>query len=334
MFERAVQLDPNFADAYAWLSLTLTEQFGAGLGDRKTLDDAIAQANKALEIDPQLIVARRALIQLYRYVSKTSEGLMQARLALATDPNDVDAIAAAAFAYFEAGMPDKSIPLYEKALNADPSNTDVRNRLARSYLYARAYQKGLDVLAPMLAQNQGGEWMAMQCYWSLKQYDKAIAMGDRLLKSDPKKTFPLVGGLDFGKLLKEVGQVERARAVWREGIASGEAQLAIIENVRTRVWVGHMYAALGERDKALEQLRRVLQLEPDSAWTLYQAGEISAFLGNKREAVDYFKQAIAHGWLEVQYFYDYPDELLGDDAEYREVRDGLQNKVDKLKAQY
>ncbi len=56
---------------------------------------------------------------------------------------------------------------------------------------------------------------------------------------------------------------------------------------------GHLYAELGERDKALEQIRRVLAIEPNNAWVLHQTGEIYANLGDKRQAVSYLRQANA-----------------------------------------
>jgi serine/threonine protein kinase/TolB-like protein/thioredoxin-like negative regulator of GroEL len=327
MFERATQLDPKFADAYAWLAFALGEQFDAGEGDRRVLDAAFASANKALALDPNLIVARRALITFYRNVSQTEEGLKQAKLALATNPNDQDAIKATAFAYFETGMVDRSIEFYSRALAADPPDDEVRAALARSYLYAHEYQKGLDILATALARNN---WVAMLLYGKLRQYDKAAEMYEKLHVNQPNN---LLGYLDYGRILKEAGQPKQAREVWLEGARVGEAQATKIENVRTRIWLGHLYAELGERDKALEQIRRVLAIEPNNAWVLHQTGEIYANLGDKRQAVSYLRQANEHGWLEFQY-YEALDKLLGDDAEYRAVRDALQKNVDDLRAQY
>ena len=40
LFDRAIQLDPNFADAYAWRGLVIYQQFHGGRGDRATLDAA------------------------------------------------------------------------------------------------------------------------------------------------------------------------------------------------------------------------------------------------------------------------------------------------------
>ena len=46
MFERAIQLDPDFADAYAWMALALYSLFHEGNGGRETLDSAVAMLTK------------------------------------------------------------------------------------------------------------------------------------------------------------------------------------------------------------------------------------------------------------------------------------------------
>ena len=55
MFERALSLDPNFADAQAWLGLALYTQFADGQADRTILNAAIARVKQALAIDPDLL---------------------------------------------------------------------------------------------------------------------------------------------------------------------------------------------------------------------------------------------------------------------------------------
>jgi serine/threonine protein kinase/tetratricopeptide (TPR) repeat protein len=332
MFERATQLDPNFADAYAWLAFALGEQFAMGEGDRRTLDGAFANARKALTIDPNLIVAHRVLITFYRNDSQNEEALKEAKLALGINPDDQDAIKAAAHAYFEAGMLDRSIEFYNRARATDPADDDVRTRLARSYLYVHQYEKGLEVLAPALASNTwaSAKWVGMLIYGRLKQYGQAAEMFERLRAAQPND---LLGYLDYGTILREAGQPEKAREVWLEGVRVGEAQAAKVENVRTRMWLGHLYAKLGKREKAVEQVKRSLDIEPKNAWVLYQSGEIHALLGDKDSAVSYLKQANERGFLEFQY-YEGLDDLLGDYAEYRAVRDTLKKKVDELRDKY
>ena len=178
MFARAIELDSTFADAYAWMAIALYSQFGQGNAGREALEMAINHANKALTLDPDHILARRALINIYHSTGQTEEGLKQAKRVLEINPEDFDAIQAAAHAYFRAGMIERSISLYRKALKAEPTDPMVRQELARSLMNAFDYQQGLDVLLPALAQGQGDEWLAMMLYSGLEQYDKAIEMGE------------------------------------------------------------------------------------------------------------------------------------------------------------
>jgi serine/threonine protein kinase/tetratricopeptide (TPR) repeat protein len=335
MFSRAIQLDSNFADGYAWLGLVLYDQFAGGNGSRATLDTAIDNENKALALDPDLIIARRALINIYHSTGQTEEGLKQGKRALETNPNDIDAVKGAALAYFRAGMMDKAIPLYQQALAADPADAETRNQLARSYLDAFQYQKGLDVLAPLLAQGEGGEWVGMQLYDRLQQYDQAIALGQRLLT----RNADTLNWLTLGDIYQHAGQLGRARETWSQGAQYSEAQVSAFENERTRIWLGHLYAHLGERAEALDQIERALTLHGDDPWVLYQAGEISSLLGNNSEAINYLRRAIANGWLGLNYIIaqEQPGGSffnLRDDPEYKSVRAALQKKVEALRAQY
>jgi len=338
LFDRAIKLDPNFADAYAWRGLLIYQQFKGGRGDHATLDAALSDANRALAIDPNLIAARRTLINIYHSIGQTEEGLKQGKQALEINPDDLDAIEGAALAYFRAGILSKAIPLYQRAVAADPTDNGLRSALARCYLHTGEYQKGIDVLSPALAQNQGGWWMAMENYQGLKQFDKAIEMGKMETSKNPDDAN---GWLDFGAVLEAAGKAEQARAVWAEGARREEAKVIAFENVRTRVWLGFFYADLGEREKALAQINRALTLEPNDAWTLFQVGNVHALLNNRREAVGDIKQAIAHGWLGIHYINEGLDPNvsgalvnLRDDAEFQQVRADLQRKVDELAAKY
>jgi tetratricopeptide (TPR) repeat protein len=116
--------------------------------------------------------------------------------------------------------------------------------------------------------------------------------------------------------------VNQGRDVWREAAQAGEADVTAIENARTRIWLGHLYSELEERDKALDQTKRALAIEPDNAWVLYEAGEINARLGRDREAIEYPRQAVAHGFLELQYFDYLTDHLLSD----RRLRDDPESR--------
>lgn len=338
LFDRAVQLDSNFADAYAWRGRAIYNLFARGSGNRASLDAAISDANRALQINPNIISARRTLIDIYHSTGQYEEGLKQGKFALETNADDPDAILGMAFAYFRVGMLNKAIPLFQRAVDSDPTDVEIRNGFARTYFYQSEYQKGIDVLLPALARGDDVTWVAMLNYQGLRQYDKAIEMGRLEVSRHPNE--PL-GRLNLALALKLAGKPDEARQVWLEAIRSQEAQVASFENVRTRIWIGFYYAYLGEREKALEQINRAVTLEPNDAWTLYQAGSVHAVLNNRREALDYLKKSIEHGWLGVHYF-DWDSDPNGfgsfanlrDDAEFKQIWADLQKKVDELAKEY
>ena len=155
MLHRAVQLDPEFADAYGWLALAQVRIYNLWLGGPETLRNAISNANQALSRDPNSSIAIRALVHIQHATGREVEGLLMARRALENNPDDLDAIAAAAEAYFRNGLYDRAIPLYEKALAGEPANVDFRSQMARMYLYLGQYKKGIEVISPLPLSQAG-----------------------------------------------------------------------------------------------------------------------------------------------------------------------------------
>src|SRR5260370_461024 len=247
MFERAIQLDTPYADAYGWLALVLYYQFHDGNAPLATLDQAIAPSNRALSLDPNLVIARRALIHIYHSTSQTKEGLEQAKLIRQSSAaNDPDALEAAALAYFRAGLMDRAIPLYEKALVIDPLDEAIRNGLARCYIYTHPRIR-LAVLFSLLERKQGGEWVAMPLYLALGEYRNAIEAGERC--------HDRIGAVwyDRGRVLTAAGQPSRARQVWLAGVGQLGSQGTLVENVPTGSWLGIFSMCLGDPTTAPAQ---------------------------------------------------------------------------------
>jgi hypothetical protein len=77
LLERAVQIDPAFADAYGWLAFAQRLAYGDGLGP-DTLRAAISNANLALSRDPSSLIAMRALAHIQHTTGRELEGLLMA----------------------------------------------------------------------------------------------------------------------------------------------------------------------------------------------------------------------------------------------------------------
>lgn len=324
MLKRAVELDPNFTAAFAWLSRAFLQ-----LGK---VDEASAAANRAILLDANSPAALMALVFINRRMGRTRDALLLARRAFDAVPDDLDALGAAAEAYFRAGMLDRAIPLYREALHADPSNLDFRSQLARSHLYAGEYQKGIALLSPDLQAGDIGTW-AMMLNYELGQFSKAMEVAELSTRNRPGDS---VGWYFAGCIFAAAGQQARAREIWRKGISDIEDRRASRGAVGGDMFVGFMYAKLGMREKALEQARRQLALNPRHPQELYFASKLHAILGDRREALDFLREAIANGFLTIGWL-DYHRRPhmglhnLDKDPEFQAIHDDLLRKIEELR---
>jgi DNA-binding winged helix-turn-helix (wHTH) protein/tetratricopeptide (TPR) repeat protein len=91
-FERAIVLDPRYAQAYVGLSQAHLWQFEASRArnrpDSAALRAAIAYGRRAIELDPELPEAHAALAFLLASAGRTAEALSSGRVAVALEPNE------------------------------------------------------------------------------------------------------------------------------------------------------------------------------------------------------------------------------------------------------
>jgi TolB-like protein/Tfp pilus assembly protein PilF len=112
-FKRAIALNPNSPDAAIWYSFYLeaTQRF----------DEAIAQAQRAKQVDPLSIVANVGLADAY-YESRQYDLAIDAfRKCQELDPQNVFAHEQLAVAYQKKGMQAEAIAEFEKAVQIDNS---------------------------------------------------------------------------------------------------------------------------------------------------------------------------------------------------------------------
>ena len=91
-FERAIALDPRYAQAYVGLAQAHLWRFEASRArnrpDSAALRAAIAYGRRAIEMDPELPEAHAALAFLLASAGRTAEALEHGRVAVALEPNE------------------------------------------------------------------------------------------------------------------------------------------------------------------------------------------------------------------------------------------------------
>ena len=180
MFERAIELDPNFATAHAWLSRTcVVDWMFQWNEDPQILEHASALAQRAAVLDDSLPVAHQTLAYVFLLRNQFEQAIVEAERAVTLDPNDADACVTLGEILSCAGRPQEALGLVEKAMRLDP-------HYPSSYLYALG-----------------------QAYYLTGRYEETIIVLKRLLTRNPDH---LHAHFFLAISYSEIGRTEEARA--------------------------------------------------------------------------------------------------------------------------
>ena len=124
-FESALELDPNYAAAYARLALNYIFRWIQDWSKSKedSLDKGLEFALKAVAIDSRFAMAHAALSWAYLWHGEHDKAIAEGRLATELDPDDVLAVERLAMSMIFSGEAELSLPLIEKARRLNPNFT-------------------------------------------------------------------------------------------------------------------------------------------------------------------------------------------------------------------
>ena len=111
-FERAIQLNPNYATSYHWIS-------NGPLTARGEFDRAITEGKRAVELDPLSMIDNADLGQIYFYARRYDEAISQVGKAIEIDPHSYLAHYYLGQIYQLQGHLTEAIAEYQKAIELD-----------------------------------------------------------------------------------------------------------------------------------------------------------------------------------------------------------------------
>ncbi len=145
LFKKAIQLDPDFALAYAHLSRTQAEMYWF-FYDRseKNVKEVYENAQKSLQLNPNLAEVHLALGDYYyRCKLDYESAINHFSEALKIQPNNANAYFSLGVVYRRMGKFELAIQNMSKGYNLDPLSNEYSRNLAETYQLIRDYNKAI-----------------------------------------------------------------------------------------------------------------------------------------------------------------------------------------------
>jgi adenylate cyclase len=191
MFEKAIELEPKFAHAYAGLGFTFYEQWASQWSqDPQSLERAFELAKKAIAFDDSRSTAYTLLSHVYLWRKQHAQAIAEQERAIALNPNDADGYADLAETLVWAGKPSEALGLVEKAMRLNPHYpVDYLVILGFAYSTLERYEEAKAELKRALTRSPdhyGIHLMLAIIYSEIGQEEEARAHVGEALRVNPQ----------------------------------------------------------------------------------------------------------------------------------------------------
>jgi adenylate cyclase len=155
MFEKAIELDSNYALAYANVGWTYSMDLGSQwLRDPQLLDRILEWAQRAIILDDSLARAHMLMGVVYLYKKQQDRAIAEIEKCIALDPNGTFGYAWWGFILNFAGRSEGAITLAEQALRLNPRNPFFSlTVLGRAYSLTGRYEEAIVALKKDVSAN-------------------------------------------------------------------------------------------------------------------------------------------------------------------------------------
>jgi adenylate cyclase len=191
LLRRAIELDPNYAAAYAALAETYhtTTSMGWAESPLTLIGRAEELAAKALSLDPSEVRARVVLAHIHVFHQRYRLAEAEIDRAIETNPNDAQGLAGRGNILMWLGQTDAAIVALEQAQRIDPDlHAFNRFALGLSYYLKRRYDEAIEQTELSLRENEGANFSRIvlaAAYGQRNRTEDAARVVSAIRRTDP-----------------------------------------------------------------------------------------------------------------------------------------------------
>lgn len=282
-FNRAVEIDPNYARAYVGVADAnlLSMQYG-NVSREKVIENANTAINKALAIDENFApaYASRGLMLSNSDPEKAEASFKQA---IALNPNYSPAYLWYGSRLKSSGKLNDSQVMFEKAFELDPKSAVAANNVAWGYYLMGDEGKAMEIFSQIITNDPyypGAYSLAGEIQSNHGRLDKAANMYKRALEVDPINR-DAINGLLVATM--DVGDYEATKTLF-EYVESHEQQFP---EAHVNLLKARFYLVQNDQQTAMDYLERADFEDHHDATGMY-------FKGEKAFYKEEFELAISH----------------------------------------
>jgi len=217
--------------------------------DQGQLDEAIAEFEGAIQLDPEDAVAHYNLGLAYHGQGQLDEAVAEYQEAIRLNPDLSDAHTNLGAAYTDQGQADKAIAEYTEAIRLNPDDDSAHHNLGLVYA------------------EQG-------------KADEAIAEYQEAIRINPNKAD---AHYNLGRVYYRVDMLDEAIVEWKEAIRIDP------EDSMTHNNLGRAYFDQGRADEAVVELTEAIRLDPENYRGHFNLGLAYRDQGRADEAIAEFE---------------------------------------------
>jgi adenylate cyclase len=256
LYREAIELDRDYSNAYVLIGWTYLHEasFRWTQTPKKSRQEAIEWANKAIALDPSNAVAYRLTSAAYAYLGQIDKAQENVKKAYSLDPNNSDILYGYGHVLNMAGQFDKAILLFQKAITIDP--------IPPFFYFARLG-------------------------WAYSQTGRSEEASAEFKLALEKRAFPVLFarlGCSFisgGRLQKALDEFDKAMS------KSGKAQTWIVGN-RAIALIG-----IGKSEEAIKIMQDLVSNKPEDPDGYLFLSDVFLLSGRNEKALQMAKKAVA-----------------------------------------